>query len=129
MTHRKSLHPTRQTGSVWAHLHCATVIRFCWNPEVLPMKFEAPPAAQGLYDPRHEHDACGVGFVVDLKGRKSSSIVKNGLEILLNLEHRGASGCEENTGDGAGILIQVPHRFFVDVCPAARIKLPAAGQY
>src|SRR5678815_5231360 len=92
------------------------------------MKFEAPPA-QGLYDPRHEHDACGVGFVVDLKGRKSSSIVKNGLEILLNLEHRGASGCEKNTGDGAGILMQMPHRFFAEACASTRIKLPAAGQY
>ncbi len=92
------------------------------------MKSAAPPA-QGLYDPRHEHDACGVGFVVDLKGRKSSSIVRNGLEILLNLEHRGASGCEKNTGDGAGILMQVPHRFLVEACAAIRIKLPAAGEY
>ena len=93
------------------------------------MKSAAPPPAQGLYDPRHEHDACGVGFVVDLKGRKSSSIVRNGLEILLNLEHRGASGCEKNTGDGAGILMQVPHRFLAEACAAIRIKLPAAGEY
>ena len=92
------------------------------------MKFEAPPA-QGLYDPRHEHDACGVGFVVDLKGRKSSSIVKNALEVLLNLQHRGACGCEKNTGDGAGILMQVPHRFLAAACATARIQLPAAGQY
>ena len=69
------------------------------------------PGAQGLYDPAHEHDACGVGFVVDMKGRKSSNIVKNALQVLLNLEHRGACGCEVNTGDGAGILIQVPHKF------------------
>src|SRR6478752_745803 len=93
------------------------------------MKFDAPPPAQGLYDPRHEHDACGVGFVVDLKGRKSSSIVKNALEVLLNLQHRGACGCEKNTGDGAGILMQVPHRFLVDACATARIKLPTADQY
>jgi len=93
------------------------------------MKFEAPPAAQGLYDPRHEHDACGVGFVVDLKGRKSSSIVKNALEVLLNLEHRGACGCEKNTGDGAGILMQIPHKFLAAACATARINLPAAGQY
>jgi len=92
------------------------------------MKFEAPPA-QGLYDPRHEHDACGVGFVVDLKGRKSSSIVKNALEVLLNLQHRGACGCEKNTGDGAGILMQVPHKFLTAACATARIQLPAAGQY
>src|SRR3954453_2167597 len=102
---------------------------FGWNLEVLPMKFEAPPAAQGLYDPRHEHDGCGVGFVVDLKGRKSSSIVKNALEVLLNLEHRGACGCEKNTGDGAGILMQVPHKFLAAACATARITLPAPGQY
>ena len=77
------------------------------------------PAPQGLYDPQQEHDACGVGFVVDLKGRKSRSIVKNAIQILLNLQHRGASGCEKNTGDGAGILMQVPHRFFVDACASA----------
>jgi glutamate synthase (ferredoxin) len=92
------------------------------------MKFAAPPA-QGLYDPRYEHDACGVGFVVDLKGRKSSGIVKNGLEVLLNLQHRGACGCEKNTGDGAGILIQVPHRFLTEAAGAIGITLPAAGHY
>ena len=93
------------------------------------MKFAAPPPAQGLYDPRHEHDACGVGFVVDLKGRKSPSIVKNGLEILLNLEHRGACGCEKNTGDGAGILMQVPHRFLVDAARASASSFQRPGQY
>src|SRR5262245_47011486 len=102
---------------------------FGWNSEVLPMKLAAPPPAQGLYDPRHEHDACGVGFVVDLKGRKSSSIVKNALEVLLNLQHRGACGCEKNTGDGAGILMQMPHRFLAGACANAGIALPAAGQY
>jgi glutamate synthase (NADPH) large chain len=92
------------------------------------MKSAAPPA-QGLYDPRNEHDACGVGFVVDLKGRKSSSIVKNALEVLFNLQHRGACGCEKNTGDGAGILMQVPHRFLVAACADAGIALPGPGQY
>jgi glutamate synthase (NADPH/NADH) large chain len=87
------------------------------------------PEAQGLYDPRHEHDACGVGFVVDLKGRKSPTIVQNGLQILLNLHHRGASGAERNTGDGAGILMQIPHRFFAEVCDGAGFELPDAGQY
>src|SRR5688572_14235779 len=87
------------------------------------------PSAQGLYDPQYEHDSCGVGFVVDLKGRKSPSIVANGLEVLLNLQHRGACGCEKNTGDGAGILMQVPHRFLADVAGERGIKLPAAGQY
>ena len=70
------------------------------------------PQAQGLYDPQHEKDACGVGFVAHLRGRKSHDIVKKGLRLLCNLEHRGASGSEANTGDGAGILIQMPDRFF-----------------
>jgi glutamate synthase (ferredoxin) len=87
------------------------------------------PGPQGLYDPAHEHDACGVGFVVDLRGRKSANIIKNGLQILLNLEHRGACGCEVNTGDGAGILMQVPHKFFLGKADRLGIKLPQAGHY
>src|SRR5216117_365512 len=67
--------------------------------------------AQGLYDPRHEHDACGVGFVVNIKGRKSHTIVQQALQVLINLLHRGACGCEPNTGDGAGILLQTPDKF------------------
>ena len=70
------------------------------------------PQAQGLYDPQHEKDACGVGFVVHLKGKKSHDIVAKGLELLVNLEHRGACGCEANTGDGAGLLLQMPDTFF-----------------
>jgi len=95
------------------------------------MKEYSSPPRQGLYDPQHEHDSCGVGFVVDLKGRKSSKMVQDALQVLLNLQHRGASGCEKNTGDGAGILMQVPHDFLVEVCAQAkgRIILPAAGQY
>ena len=87
------------------------------------------PPAQGLYDPRHEHDACGVGFVVDLKGRKSSDIVQKGIQVLLNLKHRGACGCETNTGDGAGILLQTPHQFFAEECDRLKIPLPPAGRY
>jgi glutamate synthase (ferredoxin) len=87
------------------------------------------PEAQGLYDPRHEHDACGVGFVVDLKGRKSHDIVRQALTILNNLEHRGACGCEVNTGDGAGILLQTPHVFLQKACEPLKIRLPAAGDY
>jgi glutamate synthase (ferredoxin) len=87
------------------------------------------PGPQGLYDPRHEHDACGVGFVVDLRGRKSANIVQNAIQVLLNLEHRGACGCEINTGDGAGILLQIPHKFLVGKCDRLGIKLPAPGQY
>src|SRR5712692_9479044 len=84
---------------------------------------------QGLYDPAHEHDACGVGFVVDIKGRKSNAIVKQSLTILKNLEHRGACGCEENTGDGAGILIQMPHAFLSRECAKIGITLPTPKWY
>ena len=78
------------------------------------------PQPQGLYDPQNEHDSCGVGFVVDLKGRKSHRLVRDGLTALINLNHRGACGCEDNTGDGAGILIQIPHEFLGRALPAAR---------
>ncbi len=88
------------------------------------------PGKQGLYDPWFEHDACGVGFVVDMKGRKSHRIVEQGLQVLKNLDHRGASGAEVNTGDGAGILIQMPHKFFAEVTKkSSRLNLPEAGQY
>ena len=88
----------------------------------------APPA-QGLYDPQFEHDSCGVGFVVNIKGRKSHQLVSDALQILVNLDHRGACGCEANTGDGAGILMQTPHEFFVKETAKLGIKLPAFGQY
>src|SRR6188472_2230920 len=91
---------------------------------VTPQDFQ--PSAQGLYNPNDERDACGVGFVVDIKGRKSHDIVRKALEVLINLEHRGACGCEANTGDGAGILIQTPDRFFRSVLP---FTLPDAGSY
>lgn len=84
------------------------------------------PGPQGLYDPRFEHDACGVSFVVDIKGRKSHSIVATGIGALCNLEHRGASGAEVNTGDGAGILIQMPDAFLRAV---AGVDLPELGHY
>lgn len=87
------------------------------------------PEKQGLYDPWYEHDSCGVGFVVDLKGRKSHTIIQNAIQILLNLEHRGACGCEKNTGDGAGILLQMPHGFFAHASDLAGIRLPASGSY
>jgi glutamate synthase (NADPH/NADH) large chain len=87
------------------------------------------PAKQGLYDPRYEHDACGVGFIVDLKARASHELVRKALQILLNLEHRGACGCESNTGDGAGILLQMPHRFLAGQCEQIGIELPELGQY
>ncbi len=87
------------------------------------------PPKQGLYDPRFEHDACGVGFVVHIKGEKSHEIIERALTVLENLDHRGACGCEENTGDGAGLLMQVPHAFFQHVCEGLGIRLPDPGEY
>src|SRR4051812_28455666 len=87
------------------------------------------PPKQGLYDPQFERDSCGVGFVVDVHGRKTNDIVRKALQVLINMQHRGAKGSEENTGDGAGILIQVPHDFLGQECLKLGIQLPAAGDY
>src|SRR3990172_539455 len=87
------------------------------------------PIKQGLYDPQHEHDSCGVGFVAHLKGQKSHQIVEDGITALEHLNHRGACGCEVNTGDGAGVLIQLPHDFLAHACARACIRLPEKGQY
>ena len=88
-----------------------------------------PPEKQGLYDPRHEHDACGMGFVVNLDGHKTHEIVQKGIQILINLTHRGACGCDSETGDGAGLLIQIPHKFFVRKCGDIGFELPGPGAY
>ncbi|MBP1757539.1 MAG: glutamate synthase large subunit, partial [Firmicutes bacterium] len=95
------------------------------------MQHQSPglPRRQGLYDPQFEHDACGIGFVVNIKGQKSHAIVRQALTVLANLAHRGGAGSEDNTGDGAGILLQMPDKFFRGVCPRAGIELPEAGQY
>lgn len=85
--------------------------------------------AQGLYDSSYEKDACGMGFVVNIKGKKSHKIIDDGLEILERLKHRGGAGADENTGDGAGILVQIPHAFFQRECDVLGIKLPATGKY
>lgn len=84
---------------------------------------------QGMYDPVFEHDACGMGFVADVKGRKSRSIIDKGLDILKNLEHRGAVGADPETGDGAGILIQMPDEFIRKAASEKKIKLPSVGKY
>ena len=89
----------------------------------------AIPHKQGLYDPQHEHDACGLGFVVHVRGQKSHDIVCQAIQVLLNLEHRGACGSEKDTGDGAGILLQIPHLFFARECERLRIDLPNPDQY
>ena len=87
------------------------------------------PGKQGLYDPSNEHDACGVGFVVNIKNRKSHSIVEQGLQILKNLEHRGATGYDPLLGDGAGILIQTPDAFLRVEMAKQGVALPPAGDY
>ena len=93
------------------------------------MTRKTSPVRQGLYDPQFEHDACGVGFVVQMKGQTSHDIVEQALTILLNLDHRGAVGAEPNTGDGAGILMQLPHKFMQKVAAAEGFTLPEPGQY
>ena len=93
------------------------------------MKTIGIPKKQGLYDPQFEHDACGVGFVANIKGKKSHEIVEQALTVLANLDHRGAVGCEHNTGDGAGILLQMPDAFLRKVCAPLGIRLPEPGEY
>jgi glutamate synthase (NADPH/NADH) large chain len=87
------------------------------------------PRAQGLYDPANEHDSCGVGFVADMKNRKSHGIVEKGLQILVNLDHRGATGADTTLGDGCGVLTQIPHVFFSEECAKIGLTLPEPGQY
>ena len=86
-------------------------------------------ASQGLYSPSFERDACGIGFVANIKSNKSHQIIADALTVLENMEHRGACGCETNTGDGAGIMIQVPHEFFFDECIKLGVHLPSYGRY
>ncbi|MFA5338400.1 MAG: hypothetical protein WC330_08705, partial [Candidatus Omnitrophota bacterium] len=93
------------------------------------MKHSHLPPQQGLYDPRFEHDACGVGFVCDIKGRQSNLLVNKALEVLRRLSHRGATGADPKTGDGAGLLIQIPHEFFKKTAATAKIDLPDLGEY
>src|SRR5438309_8216002 len=96
-----------EPGTRWAHM-------------------DGRPAQQGMYDPRNEHDACGVGFVATLTGEPSHALVEQALTVLRNLEHRGATGSEPDSGDGAGILLQVPDAFLRE---AAGFELPEAGHY
>jgi glutamate synthase (NADPH/NADH) large chain len=85
------------------------------------------PPAQGLYHPAQEHDACGIGFVANVRGHKSHEIISKGIQVLLNLTHRGACGCDPETGDGAGILLQIPHQFFTRECGTLGFELPSPG--
>ena len=99
----------------------ADTVRFVRDPGL--------PPAQGLYDPSNEQDSCGVGFIADMKNRKSHDIVEQGLSILHNLDHRGAVGADPKMGDGCGILVQIPHKFFAAECAKVGIWLPEEGQY
>jgi glutamate synthase (NADPH/NADH) large chain len=87
------------------------------------------PTKQGLYDPIFEHDACGIGFIANLRAQESHQVVKDGLRMLCRLEHRGGQGSDPETGDGAGIMTQIPHAFFQKACKALDIQLPAPGRY
>ena len=89
----------------------------------------ALPERQGLYDPRNEHDSCGIGFVVNIRGRKSHEIVARGLQILVNLDHRGAVGADPLVGDGAGCLIQMPDALLRDWAQGRGLTLPPPGRY
>ncbi|MDW9922164.1 hypothetical protein GOB36_16650, partial [Sinorhizobium meliloti] len=113
--------PSRQIGLNLAQ-DAATAVKTPAFPSGLPRK-------QGLYDPRNEHDACGVGFVAHLKGEKSHQIVRDGLFMLENLTHRGAVGADPLMGDGAGILVQIPDRFFREEMAKQGVTLPKAGEY
>ncbi|MCX5681219.1 MAG: glutamate synthase large subunit [Candidatus Omnitrophica bacterium] len=93
------------------------------------MKNTSFPPNQGLYDPANEHDSCGVGFVVNIDGRKTHAIIERGIEVLGKLEHRGATAGDDKTGDGAGILVQIPDEFLRSQCEALQISLPLAGQF
>ena len=90
-------------------------------------RYTAPPGASGLYDPAHEHDACGIALVAKLWGEASHAVVEKALDALENLEHRGAEGADPNTGDGAGILLQIPDGFLR--AAVAGVDLPPAGRY
>ena len=87
------------------------------------------PPAQGLYDPALEKDSCGVGFIADIKGRSSHKLIEDALAILCNLEHRGAVGADPRAGDGAGILVQIPHKFFAKEAERLGFALPKPREY
>ena len=94
-----------------------------------PINSAGVPAPTGLYDPKNEHDSCGVGFVARIDGVSQHHVVQKGIQILVNLEHRGAMGGDKSTGDGAGIMVEVPDTFLRQVCPGNGLYLPPRGEY
>ncbi len=118
---------TKKTdGELWNAAAKAAATKAARAPIVIDAGL---PAAQGMYDPRHEKDSCGVGFVADMKGRKSHTIIEHGIKILENLEHRGAVGADPRAGDGAGMLVQIPHKFFAAEAERLGFALPEPGHY
>src|SRR5512140_2308690 len=97
--------------------------------EDLAREHDWRPPAEGLYDLSMEKDSCGVGFIANIKGKKSHQIVSDAISILCNLEHRGAVGADPRAGDGAGSLVQIPHAFFKRKAAEIGLQLPKAGQY
>src|SRR6185369_4218747 len=110
-------------------VHSGEMHANAFNIRDLAVDLSVSPPAQGLYDPAHEHDSCGVGFVAHIKGKKSHSIVEQGLTVLKNLTHRGAVGWDPKLSDGAGCLIQIPDRFLREELAQQNIHLPPPGQY
>src|ERR1700749_771466 len=98
------------------------------QPESLPF-VPSPPIREGLYNPSFERYACGVGFIAALRGRKTHATVSDALQLLRNLQHRGACGCDQDTGDGAGILLQMPDAFFRAESERLKLRLPELGKY
>jgi len=111
------------------HVAAARAVTPAFEPFLGSTADPGTPPAQGLYDPALDKDSCGVGFIADIKGRKSHLIVEDGLRILCNLEHRGATGADPRMGDGAGILVQIPHKFFAKEAKRLGFALPAPGDY
>jgi len=127
----KTLFPLGCYSAPGSSLRLGLTWRYLYQPYSLPMKVNRQlPRAQGLYDPSYERENCGIGLIVDMKGRRSHDIVRGAIEICENLDHRGGCGCDPITGDGAGIFIQIPHRFFQTVCPAeCGFDIPEEGDY
>ncbi len=120
---------TSVTTQPWAPAQTKAMDAKTTNSTTIPPSTCIPPAAQGLYDPRNEHDACGVGFIANMKGQRSHQLVVDGLFMLNNLTHRGAVGADPLVGDGAGVLVQIPDRFFREEMAGQGVELPPAGHY
>ncbi len=110
-------------------IYCNFVVTPNYILKRLNLKMNQADCDQGLYRPEFEHDSCGTGFITNINGHKSNQIIADALTMLENMEHRGACGCDPDSGDGAGILIQLPHEFFMEECSNLEISLPEPGEY